>query len=51
MCALLGQLNDLLGNKYKGALAGRLARGPARLVAAAPSLLGPGEGTPSEEGG
>lgn len=32
--ALLGEVNDLLANQLRGALAGRLAGGPARLLAA-----------------
>lgn len=52
VCALLGQLNDVLANRYKAALAARLAGGAGRLVAAAPSMLGltdsgGGEGGPS----
>lgn len=35
--ALLGQLNDLLANQLRAALAGCLAGGPARLAAAAAS--------------
>lgn len=40
VCALLGQLNDVLANRYKAALAARLAGGAGRLAAAAPSMLG-----------
>eukprot|EP00879_Flechtneria_rotunda_P019660 GHRR01020657.1.p1 GENE.GHRR01020657.1~~GHRR01020657.1.p1 ORF type:complete len:653 (+),score=242.69 GHRR01020657.1:85-2043(+) len=43
VCAVLGQLNDLLANKFKGALAARLAGGPSKLLSAAPALLGVGD--------
>ena len=47
-CALLGQLNDALANKYKGALMARLAGGPGRLIAGAPAAAG---GVVGEGGG
>ncbi|GBF96968.1 hypothetical protein Rsub_09048 [Raphidocelis subcapitata] len=40
VAALLGELNDALANAYRGALQKRLAGGPSRLVAAAPSMPG-----------
>lgn len=40
VCAILGQLNDLLANKLKGALLAKTASGPAKLLAAAPALPG-----------
>lgn len=45
VCAILGQLNDLLANKFKAALLAKTAGGPAKLLAAAPAMPGadPGE--------
>jgi hypothetical protein len=40
VCAILGQLNDLLANKLKGALLAKIASGPSKLLAAAPALPG-----------
>lgn len=39
-CAVLGQVNDLLGNKFKSAVLSRLAGGPSKLLASAPGLPG-----------
>jgi hypothetical protein len=38
VCAILGQLNDLLANKLKGALLAKIAIGPSKLLAAAPAM-------------
>eukprot|EP00878_Enallax_costatus_P016453 GHUV01017258.1.p1 GENE.GHUV01017258.1~~GHUV01017258.1.p1 ORF type:complete len:570 (+),score=170.72 GHUV01017258.1:179-1888(+) len=39
-CAVLGQLNDLMANKFKAAVVAELAGGPGKLLAAAPALPG-----------
>lgn len=47
-CAVVGQLNDLMANKFKAAVMAKLSGGPGKLLAAAPALPGttdtPGEG-------
>lgn len=45
VCALLGQLNDMLANQYKAALQSRLAAGPSKLLASAPDLTGSASAT------
>jgi hypothetical protein len=40
VCAILGQLNDLLANKLKGALLAHIGSGPGKLLAGAPALPG-----------
>ncbi len=49
--ALLTELNNLLANTLRDALAGRMAGGAARLLAAAPALDGGAAGTQRRGGG
>ncbi|MEW5307113.1 MAG: hypothetical protein WDW36_009530 [Sanguina aurantia] len=48
MCALLGELNNVLANAYRNALLQRLGQGPARLLANAPHA-GDGGGAGSHQ--